>query len=54
MNTEIMLTIFAIVAALGLVAVIAVEVIGIEQEAEASRGCNNGIAVKASKGRRVH
>jgi hypothetical protein len=41
MNTETMLTIFTIVAALGLVAVIAVEVINI-QEAEA--GCGRGAA----------
>ena len=49
-----MLTIFAIVAALGLVAVLAVEIIGIAQEAEASKGCKNPKAVNASKGRCVH
>jgi hypothetical protein len=35
MNTETMLTIFVIVAAIGLVAVVAVEVISMAQEAEA-------------------
>jgi hypothetical protein len=39
MNTETMLTIFAIVAALGLVTIVAVEVLSIVQEAEATRGC---------------
>jgi Flp pilus assembly protein CpaB len=54
MNTETMLTIFAIVAALGLVAVLAVDIIVIAQEAEASRGCKNPKAVKASAGRCIH
>jgi hypothetical protein len=50
MNTETTLAIFAIVAALGLVAVVAVEVSSIAQEAEA-RGCNRSIAFNASQGR---
>jgi hypothetical protein len=50
MNTETMLTIFAIVAALGLVTVVAVEALSIVQEAEA-RGCPLSVAVNASKGR---
>jgi hypothetical protein len=50
MNTDTMLTIFAIVAALGLVAVFDVEVVSIAQEAEA-RGCGNSIAFNASQGR---
>ena len=50
MDTETMLTIFAIVAALGLVTVVAVEVLSIVQEAEAV-GCRNGVAANASKGR---
>jgi hypothetical protein len=53
MNTETMLTIFAIIAALGLVTVVAVEVLSIVQEAE--DGCERGgapsTAVNASKGR---
>jgi hypothetical protein len=56
MNTETMLTIFAIVAALGLVTVVAVEVLSIAQEAEA--GCERGAAASqafnASKGRCFH
>jgi hypothetical protein len=52
MNTEAMLTIFAIVAALGLVTVVAVEALSIAQEAEATRGCPAGTpAANASKGR---
>lgn len=50
MNKEIQLAIFAIVAALGLVAVIAVETITIAQEAEA-RGCNRSVPFNASQGR---
>ena len=53
MNTETMLTIFAIVAALGIVTVVAVEALSIAQEDEA-RGCNNGIAINASQGRCFH
>jgi hypothetical protein len=46
-----MLTIFAIVAALGLVTVVAVETLSIAQEAEATRGYRNSQAFNASKGR---
>jgi hypothetical protein len=53
MNTETLLTIFAIVAALGLVTIVAVEVLSIVQEAEA-RGCNRSVAFNASKGRCFH
>jgi hypothetical protein len=45
-----MLTIFALVAALGPVTIVAIEVLSIVQEAEAA-GCRNGVAVNASKGR---
>ena len=58
MNTDTMLTIFAIVAALGLVTVVAVEVLSIVQEAEAvpggGGGCPPGPAFNASKGRCIH
>ena len=50
MNTETMLTIFAIVAALGLVTVVAVEALSIAQEAEAT-ACRSSQAFNASKGR---
>jgi hypothetical protein len=53
MNTETIITIFAIVAALGLVAVVIVEVISSAQEAEA-RGCRTSIAINASQGRCFH
>jgi hypothetical protein len=54
MTAETMLTVFAIVSALGLLAVVAVEVLSIAQEAEA-RGCAiNSIAANASKGRCFH
>jgi hypothetical protein len=49
-----MLTIFAIVAALGLVAVVAVEIIGIAQDAEASKGCKKPKPLNASGGKCVH
>ena len=52
-NTETMLTILAIVAALGLVTVVAVEVLSIVQEAEAA-GCKSGVAFNASKARCFH
>ena len=44
------MVLFAVVAALGLMTVIAVDIILTAQEAEA-RGCRNGIAVNASQGR---
>jgi hypothetical protein len=54
MDTNTMLTIFAIVAALGLVTIVAVDALSIVQEAEA-RGCENAQVVtpgiNASKGR---
>ena len=42
--------VFALVAALGLVSVVAVDIILTAQEAEA-KGCNRSIAANASKGR---
>jgi hypothetical protein len=50
MVTNSTLVIFALIAALGLVTVVAVDIILTAQEAEA-RGCNRSIAVNASKGR---
>ena len=57
MNTQNMLVIFAIIAALGLVTVVAVDIMLTTQEAEA-KGCVNshvpgsgGVAFNASKGR---
>jgi hypothetical protein len=49
MQQDAMLAIFAIIAALGLLGVIAVDAINI-QKVDA-RGCNNGVAFNASKGR---
>ena len=49
MNTEAMLAIFALAAALGLLGVIAVDAFTI-QKVDVSE-CNNGIAFNASKGR---
>jgi uncharacterized low-complexity protein len=47
------LVIFALVAALGLVSVIAVDILLTAQEAEAQkpRGCNRSVAANASQGR---
>jgi hypothetical protein len=50
METNSMLVIFALVAALGLVTVVAVDIILTAQEAEA-KGCRTSTAVNASKGR---
>ena len=50
MKTNSTLVIFALIAALGLVAVVAVDIMLTTQEAEA-KGCNNSVAVNASKGR---
>jgi hypothetical protein len=50
METNSTLVIFAIIAALGLVTVVAVDIMLTTQEAEAA-GCNNGIAFNASKGK---
>ena len=49
MNSEAIIAIFALVAALGLLGVIAVDAFTI-QNVDA-RGCNNGVAFNASKGR---
>jgi len=54
MNTEAMLTISAIIAAFGIVTVVAVEALSIVQEAEA-RGCPVSTpAANASKTRCIH
>ena len=50
MKTDYTLVIFALVAALGLVTVVAVDIILTAQQAEA-RGCRTSVAVNASKGR---
>jgi hypothetical protein len=44
------LAIFANVAVMGLVGVVATEIMSVLEDAEA-RGCRNGIAVNASQGR---
>ena len=48
-----MLVIFALIAALGLVAIVAVDIILTAQEVEAQkpRGCNRSVAANASQGR---
>ena len=50
MDTQITVVIFAILAAFGLLAVVAVNIILDTQEAEA-KGCRTSQAVNASKGR---
>jgi hypothetical protein len=50
METNSTLVIFAIIAALGLVTVVAVDIMLTTQEAEA-KGCNNSVAANASRGR---
>jgi hypothetical protein len=50
METNSTLVIFAIIAALGLVTVIAVDIILTAQEVEA-KGCRTSVAANASKGR---
>lgn len=52
METNSTLVIFAIIAALGLVTVVAVDIMLTTQEAEA-KGCRNSVAANASKGRCV-
>jgi hypothetical protein len=49
------LAIFAVVAAMGLVGVVAIEIMLISEEAEAQkpRGCNRSVAANASQGRCV-
>jgi hypothetical protein len=52
METNSTLVLFAIIVALGLVTVVAVDIILTAQEAEA-KGCNNSVAANASRGRCV-
>jgi hypothetical protein len=56
MNTQSTIVLFALVAALGLVTVVAVDVILTIQDAEAQkpRGCNRSVAANASQGRCVN
>jgi hypothetical protein len=58
MNTESTMVLFAVVAALGLVTVVAVDIILTTQEADAAKpptqGCRNSVAVNASQGRCFH
>jgi hypothetical protein len=54
MNTQNTLVVFALIAALGLVTLVAVDLILTMQEAEASRGCPlTSPAANASRGRCV-
>jgi hypothetical protein len=55
METQTAIVIFALVAAVGLVTVVAVDVILTIHEAEAQkpRGCNRSVAANASQGRCV-
>jgi hypothetical protein len=55
METQTAIVLFALVAAVGLVTVVAVDVILTIQEAEAQkpRGCNRSVAANASQGRCV-
>jgi hypothetical protein len=50
MNSDTQLMVFALMAMIGLVAVFAVEMVPLVEQADA-KGCNNSIAVNASKGR---
>jgi hypothetical protein len=50
METNTTIVLFALIAALGLITVVAVDVILTAQEAEA-KGCRTSTAVNASKGR---
>jgi hypothetical protein len=50
MNTQTTLVIFALIAAMGLVTVVVVDIVLTMQAAEAV-GCNRSIAANASKGR---
>ena len=50
METQTAIVLFALVAAFGLVTVVAVDIILTAQEAEAA-GCRTGVAFNASKGR---
>jgi hypothetical protein len=53
MNIESTMVLFALITALGLVAVVAVDIMLTAQEADA-RGCNNSVAFNASQGRCFH
>ena len=57
METNSTLVIFALIAALGLVTVVAVDILLTIQEVDAAprptKGCNNGVAANASQGRCV-
>jgi hypothetical protein len=55
METHTAIVLFALVAAFGLVTVVAVDIILAAQEAEAQkpRGCNRSVAANASQGRCV-
>jgi hypothetical protein len=50
MNLESTLVLFALVAALGLVTAVTVDIVLTAQEAEA-KGCRTSVAVNASRGR---
>jgi hypothetical protein len=50
MSSESTIVLFAVVAALGLVTIVAVDLILTMQEVDAA-GCRNSVAVNASKGR---
>jgi hypothetical protein len=58
METNSTLVIFALIAALGLVTLVAMDIILTSQEADAAKpptqGCRNSIAVNASQGRCFH
>ena len=55
MDTQTTMVIFAILAAFGLITVVAVDILLTAQEAEAQkpRGCNRSVAANASQGRCV-
>jgi hypothetical protein len=55
MDTQTTVVIFAILAAFGLITVVAVDILLTSQEAEAQkpRGCNRSVAANASQGRCV-
>jgi hypothetical protein len=54
-NKQMMLAIFAIVAGLGLLGVVAITIVTISEEASAAKppvkGCRNSLAANASQGR---
>ena len=50
MSTQTTVVIFAILAAFGLLPIVAVDTVRTTQEAEA-KGCRNSVAVNASEGR---